>query len=605
MMNRKTLFSILAGAAALLVLLAGIWIGRTTGPETVSAGAPDEHVHEAAETVETIWTCSMHPQVRQPAPGQCPICGMDLIPAASGAGDEIAGDLPRLVLSDRAVALIDVRTWPVERREVEREIRLPGMIDYDERRVGTISARFPGRLEKLYVNFTGTYVEQGEPMAEIYSPALISAQEELLQALRMQESENALLDAARDRLRLLGLTDEQVGEIEEAGKVMDRITISSPMSGIVTERLASEGSYVETGQAIYSVVDLSELWVNLEAYESDLTWLSVGQSVTFVTQTRPGERLGGTIAFIDPVVNESSRTANIRVDLENPGEWLKPGMFIRGTVHSMFGADEEDPPLVIPATAPLITGERAIVYVKVPDADAPTFEAREILLGPKTRSHYVVFEGLEEGEIVVTRGSFQIDSELQIRGRPSMMAPAEPEQVAETIHEVTPLVNVDAVPAAFGQQINRFAQAYLDLTEALAADDLEAARMATEAMRRRLGEIDSSLLADDALAAWTNLHDDLQPLLADLAGADSLPGIRTLLQPLTNAVETAVVSFHGGQVGSLYKAYCPMALDNQGGTWLQRSDSIANAYFGAAMHQCGDIVNESPLDLPGASDDSR
>lgn len=600
MMKRKTLFFIFAGAAALL--LAGIWIGRTTGPEMVHAGASDEHVHEAAETV---WTCSMHPQVRQPGPGQCPICGMDLIPAASGAADEVEGDPPRLVLSERAAALIEVRTWPVERREIEREIRLAGMVGFDERRVGTISARFPGRLEQLHVNFTGAYVKRGEPMAEIYSPTLISAQEELLQAGRMQDPESALLSAARDRLRLLGLSDEQIGEIEENGKVLDRITISSPLSGIVTERLASEGSYVETGQAIYSVVDLSELWVNLEAYESDLTWLSVGQSVTFVTQTRPGERLDGTIAFIDPVVNESSRTANIRVDLEEPKEWLKPGMFVRGIVYAELGDEGEDPPLVIPATAPLITGERAIVYVKVPDTDAPAFEAREIVLGPKTRDHYVVADGLREGDLVVTRGSFQIDSELQIRGRPSMMAPAEPEQVAETIREVTPLVSADTVPTTFGQQIDRFAQAYLDLTAALASDDLEASLEAGQAMQRGFGEIDSGLLADDTLAAWMNLQDALQPLLTDLSRAESLPGIRDLLQPLTDAVETAVVSFHAGQVGALYKAYCPMALDNRGGTWLQRSDSIANAYFGAAMHQCGDIVGESPLDLPAESGGSR
>jgi len=595
MEGKKALF---VGIGAVFVLVIGVLIGRWSG-----SAADDVHRHQAetatasaASAEETVWTCSMHPQVRQPGPGKCPICGMDLIPATSGAGDAIEGDLPRLALSERAAALIDVRTWPVERRVVERQIRLPGRIGFDERRVGTIAARFPGRLEKLHVNFTGTRVERGEPMAEIYSPALLSAQEELLQAGRIRAPENALLNAARDRLRLLGLTDEQIAEIEEGGNVIDRITVFSPISGIVTERLASEGSYVETGQAIYSIVDPSGLWANLEAYESDLVWLSVGQNVTFATQSRPGERLEGTIAFIDPVLNESSRTAKVRVDLEAPAEWLKPGMFIRGIVDASFGGEADDPSLVIPATAPLITGERAIVYVKQAGDGVPTFEAREIVLGPKAGSYYAVADGLEEGEIVVVRGAFKIDSELQIRGRPSMMTPAEPEQEAETIREVTPVVDAEAVPAAFGRQVDNFTQAYLDLTAALAADDLEASQTAAETMRRRLGETDATLLADRTLAEWTNLRNRLQPLLADLVRAGSLTEIRELLQPLTNAVESAVVSFHAGQVGSLNKAHCPMALGNRGGTWLQRGDMIENAYFGAVMHRCGDILSEPNLE---------
>lgn len=584
MKDRRNYFWMAAGS--LLLIVVGILIGRG-GEQNLHVG----HQHESGEAEtpsagETIWTCSMHPQVRLPGPGQCPVCGMDLIPVSAGPDGDLSGDLPQLSIGERAAALMNVQTWPVDRRELRREISLPGRIAYDERKLGVISAWIPGRLEKLHVNFTGTRVERGEPMAVIYSPALISAQEEFVQALRARErfAESGMVSAARERLLLLGLTEEQVASIEERGEVLDRLTISAPMTGVVVERFATEGMYVETGEPIYAVADMSELWVNLEAYESDLAWLRVGQRVIFTTAARPGEVVEGTVAFINPVVDEQSRTVGVRANLSKPEDWMKPGMLVRGEVQSSVGTDPEELPLAIPASAPLITGERAVVYVKLPDTEPPTFEAREVLLGPKAGRFYVVREGLDEGEIVVKRGSFRIDSELQIRGLGGMMAPRETRTEVETA----------TIPAEFGQQVNRVVEAYLNLTAALAADDSAAAGVAVEEMHSRIQKTNTEMLDEEEHRAWEAVAIELGTVLEGMFQAGTLESYREALPELTEVVQTAIGGFHAGQIQSVYRARCPMAFGDLGGTWLQRSDVIANPYFGAAMHQCGDILERFP-----------
>jgi membrane fusion protein, copper/silver efflux system len=366
--------------------------------------------------------------------------GTNLI-AIAAADPTNDGDLPQLRLTPRAAALMQIEVRPVEARRVQVPVRLYGRIGYDETRLLTISAWVPGRLERLHVNFTGASVRRGQQMLEIYSPELIATQEEYLQASRMASEAGGVTDslggamqltmkASHRRLRLLGMDEEQIKRLERQGRVDESFVISAPLSGIVIERLASPGDYVETGQAIYRIADMSHLWVQLEVYESDLQWLESGQLAFFITQSYPGERFEGKVTFIDPIMNERTRTVGVRVDVPNPDGRLKPGMFVRGVIHAEFPNDaREGPaahdagrPLVIPVTAPLITGERAVVYVQLPVKE-PTYEPRDVLLGPRAGEWYIVREGLSEGELVVTHGGFKIDSELQIRGRPSMMQP--------------------------------------------------------------------------------------------------------------------------------------------------------------------------------------
>jgi Cu(I)/Ag(I) efflux system membrane fusion protein len=447
----------LAGGYALAALQSG-------------SGAPahDHHALLAEAAVlhdgQQVFTCAMHPQVRLPGPGSCPICGIDLIPvAADNAGDgreeDTAGEAPQLRLTPRSAALMQVDVRPAERRFVQVPVRVFGRLDHDETRLRTISAWVPGRLDELHVDFTGVAVRQGQPMVQLYSPMLIAAQEELLQALRaerelqadgvgvVRESARLTVEASRDRLRLLGLDAAQIERIEARGRPDDHVTIPAPVSGVVIERLASVGDYVETGEPIYRLADFSELWAQLEVYEAELQWLAVGQTTYLRTQSYPGEQFEGTVSFIDPTLSSSTRTARVRVDVANPHGRLKPGMFVRGTVASGVrqavpdlpehrghepSVEGEAAPLVIPASAPLITGRRAVVYVQLAGRDQPVFEPRDVLLGPRAGDWYIVLAGLEEGDLVVTHGAFKIDSELQIRGQPSMM---QPEGGAPPVHD--------------------------------------------------------------------------------------------------------------------------------------------------------------------------
>lgn len=471
-------------------LLLGFLVQCAPSPDEPSAPdataqAADVHAgHGGAPVQAEVWTCAMHSQIQLPASGRCPICGMELVPVATGDASGTAGEeveSRRLTMSAVGVALAGIQTAVVVREAVSKEIRMVGKVAYDETRVRKIAAWVSGRIDRVFVDFTGVQVNQGDHLVVVYSPELRTAQEELLQAgkaaraLRrskvsvLRESSSATVDASREKLRLLGLTPAQIGAIETEGKVSDTLTIFSPIGGTVVMKHAFEGMYVETGTLIYEIADLSRLWVQLDAYESDMSWIRFGQRVEFATEAYPGEAFGGRVAFIEPTVNAKTRTVKLRVNVDNADGRLKPGMFVRamvlagiseggrvmdpelagkfiGPMHPEIIRDEpgacpicgmdlvraEDYgyvapasdilPLVVPVTAPLITGERAVVYVKVAGAERPTFEGREVVLGPRAGATYVVREGLVEGEEVVVKGNFKIDSALQIQARPSMMS---------------------------------------------------------------------------------------------------------------------------------------------------------------------------------------
>lgn len=472
----KVIFSnvwkILTGG--LLVLLAVFALGRCTAPHP-----PSEPNASSLKPQASLWTCAMHPQIKLPKPGKCPICFMDLIPIETGSGDD--GGERTLTVSENAAKLMQVETSPVERKFVPTEVRMVGKVDFDETRTAFITARVPGRLDRLFVDYTGVQVKKGDHLASIYSPELLSAQQELLQAIQsvkaLQDSQSPIVrnvsqstvEAVREKLRLWGLTAEQIQEIETRGTLTDHLTLYSPVSGIVIHKNATEGSYVKTGERIYTVADLSRVWIQIDAYESDLNRLRYGGNVEFTTETYPGKKIEGTISFIDPIINPATRTAKVRVIVENPGLALKPGMFVRAVAHPLIAEDgkvvnpllagkwispmhpeiikdgpgscdvcgmplvpaeslgyapesSENAPLVIPVTAALKTGKRAVVYVEVPHQEKPTYEGREVELGARLGDYYVVESGLAESERVVTRGAFKLDAELQIRAKPSMMS---------------------------------------------------------------------------------------------------------------------------------------------------------------------------------------
>ncbi len=639
-------FKVRSGPVILVLLVVtlavGFWLGRLGKSEPAEKS---EHLH--TETKAQIWTCSMHPQIKLPKPGLCPICNMSLIPLStddSGTDDSV----PQLTVSENAKALMDIEVAPVERKFVTAIVRMVGKVDYDETNLAYITAWVPGRLDKLYVDYTGVPVNKGDHMVHLYSPELISAQEELLQALEavkniqktelgiMREMSESTVTAVREKLRLWGLTSEQIAKIETAGKVEDHMTIYSPTSGIVIHKNAVEGMYVQTGTKIYTIADLSKVWVQLDAYESDLEWLRYGQEMEFTTISYPGQIFKGTISFIDPILNDRTRTVKIRVNVSNLDGRLKPGMFVKAIVRSqvasggrimdaglvdkwicpmhpeiikdtagkcdickmplvqteMLGyvSDEAavvEKPLVIPATAVLITGKRAVVYVKVPDADKPTYEGREIALGPRAGDYYLVRQGLGEGELVVVQGNFKIDSSLQILAKPSMMSPANSTEPAE--HEKHTRLETRTVDSSFRGQLAKVFDGYFAMMRALADDDEKSMVASANKTLAAIKAVDMKLLSSQDHDKWMKTSMQMQAILSK---ADDNKDIKLLREDFyLVSQQLTKTAKHFGSTGELpfYVLHCPMAFDNTGASWLQDNKQTSNPYFGQMMLRCGGV----------------
>jgi Cu(I)/Ag(I) efflux system membrane fusion protein len=610
----------------------------------------------AQEAAVKAWTCSMHPQIQLPEPGKCPICFMDLIPVTEESQDE---EPRQLVMSEAAKQLAEVQTAAVERRTVSKPVRMVGKVDYDETRLATIAAWVNGRIERLYVDFTGISVRKGDHMMRLYSPELRATQAELVSAARSAarfgagdkspgaRNARALLRAAGERLRLWGLTQGQIARLRSTGKVSDYVTIYAPLAGVVIHKQGMEGMYVKPGTRIYTIADLSVVWVHLEAYESDLPWLRYGQQVEVVVE-KLGKKINGTISFIDPFLHEKKRTARVRVVVDNPDGSLRPGMYVNGIVQAQLlgagtvaapdltgkwvcpmhpevirdrpgrcnvcgmplekaeklgltGPSDESLklPLVIPATAPLITGKRAVVYVQVPRAERPTYAGREVELGPRAGDDYVVLSGLSEGEQVVVEGNFKIDSAMQILAKPSMMNPTgggPPPGHAHHAHGDTapaaekpkPQKTYDA-PAAFIEGLMAFTDGYLVVQEALAADDFDAAKKGARGLPDLLKKIDMKVLGHEAHTRWMKHLGALNEQAEALKNGGDIAAIRSALSPLSNTLIAVLSEFGAPAEHKLHRVHCPMAFDNRGAWWIQKGGQVANPYFGESMLRCADI----------------
>ncbi|MDR2118945.1 MAG: efflux RND transporter periplasmic adaptor subunit [Tannerellaceae bacterium] len=410
---RKAFLFISAGLV--LGILAGWWLFRRPSEASETSAEAPRTEQEAQQ-----WTCSMHPQIRQDKPGVCPICAMELVPVQTA--DALHGTAAdgSITLSEEAAALADVRTEKAVRRLPVKELRLYGTVQPDERLVRSLTAHAAGRIEELHVRFTGETIRRGQTVATLYSPELLNAQQELLEAAKMQAGQpEILLEAARQKLRLLKLADSQIQAIEQSGQTSPLIDVVAGMEGTVTARKVSQGDYVNQGSVLFELTDLGAVWILFDAYEADLPYLKPGDAVTFTLPALPGNARRGRIAFIDPSIDPITRTAKVRVETPNPGLQLKPGMYARALVEAPLG--RQDGSLTIPKTAVLWTGKRSIVYVKQPGAGTPVFTLREVELGTSLGDAFVILSGLEEGEEVVSSGAFAIDAGAQLEGKPSMM----------------------------------------------------------------------------------------------------------------------------------------------------------------------------------------
>ncbi|MDR1864255.1 MAG: efflux RND transporter periplasmic adaptor subunit [Bacteroidales bacterium] len=428
-MNTKMKYAIIYA----LILVAGILLGRLLFGGRPKHGHAAEHAAPSAGEAQ-VWTCSMHPQIRQDKPGKCPLCAMDLIPLKTSGTSGSFADPGAIQLSEEAAALANIQTTTVSRTRPVKEMHLYGVIQPDERLLRSQVSHVNGRIESLVVNTVGESVRTGQVIATIYSPDLLNAQQELLEAKKLAHLQPALPEAAREKLRRWKLSDAQIAEIERTGEVLPVVNITANAGGIVTAKRVEQGDYVTQGGALFDLVDLSSVWAVFNAYESDLPYLKTGDKVEYTLQSLPGQTFSGKIAFIDPILDKTTRTAKVRVETANPRLELKPEMYADAVIKATLKHHADE--IVIPKTAVLWTGKRSIVYVKQSGTDIPAFKLREIELGASLGDEYVVLSGIGAGEEVVTNGAFVIDAAAQLEGKPGMMNPPEP--AAGTPHDMSP-----------------------------------------------------------------------------------------------------------------------------------------------------------------------
>jgi len=581
-----------------------------------------KHDHNLQEQVQTAgpsaWTCSMHPQIKLPDSGKCPICFMDLIPVVNSGDDELRER--ELKMSKTAVELAKITTTPVIRDFATAEIRLSGKINFDETRLAYIAARVPGRIDKLFVNYTGTTVDENDPMVQLYSPELLSARQELIQAKLafskvnsnsspiFQSTLEATLEAAREKLRLLGLSSNQIEAMDSPDEPTDHINLYAPIGGTVIHMNAKEGVYVKTGTPIYTIADLSTVWVLFDAYETDLVWLNRSQEIEFESLAMPGDKYKGKISFIDPIINDQTRSVKVRVIADNANGKLKPGMFVTGVVKSQLDLkgnivssnDKENSsaPLLIPATAPLLTGQRAVVYLQVSDNDKVIFEGREIELGAKAGDYYIVKSGLSEGELVVTNGAFKLDSELQIQARPSMMNPKEDALADQHLKQKQPqdksdYKNVELQTVKTSQEslteLSPVYENYFEIQMALADDELPGATESYTNLLKSVKAVKISAFEGESHITWMDLSSEIIKYSELGAKAVNIQKAREAFRDLsTSIIDLNKKLGHGGH-RSYYLTYCPMAFNNKGAHWLQTVDTVYNSFYGDQMLRCGSI----------------
>ena len=568
-----------------LILVLGTFIGWLVfHPSQNKEGQQDQSTEVAQGT---IWTCAMHPQIRMEQPGKCPICGMELIPLAKSSTTSV--DPSVIHLSKEAAQLANVLTSVVSKQKPVKEVRLYGKVQADERLFQSQVAHVPGRIERLSVNFTGESVIKGQVLAEIYSPELITAQQELLETIKTKQLQPELYEASKEKLRQWKLTDDQIAKIESSGIVQNNFEVVSNTSGTVTARRVNTGDHVSQGTVLFDIADLSKVWIMFDAYESDLQFLHIGEKLSFTLQALPGVQFSGNIIFIDPVIDPVTRVAKVRVETGNQSGKLKPEMFATGIVLTTL--KEYGDNMVIPKTAVLWTGKRSVVYVRQP-GDEPIFKLREIGLGPMLGESYVVTDGLNEGEEIVTRGTFSVDAAAQLEGKPSMMNPrggktsSMPGMDMEGDNSKGIPDKMD-ISMDFIMQLNTVFDQYIVLKNAFVQSDTRKAKQSAREVQKALSKVDMKLLLGDAHIQWMDISGNMDKQINLITSSGKIEEQRIAFSGFSDQLYKAVKTF--GLMGkTAYYQFCPMAFDNKGAYWLSESETIRNPYFGEKMMDCGE-----------------
>jgi len=584
-------YAIYIGILVIGLLLGWVIFGNSSNKET-------EHNHNEVADSNQMWTCSMHPQIMKQEPGDCPICGMELIPAESSADGLLADQFK---LTENAMALANVQTSIVGNGKMnDNTIKLSGKIVENEESNAVQVSYFSGRIERLNVSFTGEEIRKGQLLATIYSPELYAAQQELITAASLKESQPALYKAVRNKLKLWKLSESQINKIETSGRVLENFPVYATVSGTVLEKLVEQGDYIKQGQPLLKIAKLNTVWANFDVYENQIDLFKKGQEVVIITNAYPNKEFKGKVSFIDPVLDTRTRTVKLRVVLNNTDDAFKPGMFVEGKIKGASSTKEQV--LNIPSTAILWTGERSVVYIKI-NPDEPVFEMQEVKLGNTIGENYEVLNGLENGDEIVTNGTFTIDAAAQLQGKKSMMNKEGGKTM--TGHEghlgmetTNTNENTDhsemneriKVSTKFREQLKGVFEKYTNLKDALVNDDPTKAKEAATTVVSSLGKIDMKLLSDkNAHNHWMKLENEIKASANSIASETEIKEQRNHFKHLSSHLISAVEIFGINQ--KVYSQFCPMADNNKGAFWISLDKDIRNPYYGEQMITCGSTID--------------
>ncbi len=564
------------------VLIVGILIG------SFFWGGRDsmDHQHnDSKATVAERWTCSMHPHINLPEPGDCPICGMDLIIANTTDGD--IASTHQFKMSKNAMALANIETIIISNEQQNGGgLVLSGTIKENEKNNAVQTSHFNGRIEKLYINSTGEEVKKGQLLALIYSPELVSTQGELLTALTMKASQPKLYKAVRNKLKLWKLSEKQILKIENSKKITENFPVYANVSGVVTHKMVEEGNHIKEGQTMFKIANLTTVWAEFDAYEKQLNKINLGSEISIITNADPNAKLKGKVSFIAPVVDSNTRTITIRVPLQNRKGNLKIGMFVKGNLKTTSANAVANTLISVPKTAVLWTGKRSLVYVKV-NKDEPVFEMREVTLGNSIGEDYEIVSGLNVNDEIVVNGTFTVDAAAQLQGKKSMMNSANDQDIKKNKEVVKRL----SVSDKFKGQLKGLFEAYLVLKQSLVEDKGNAAKNKALVVNKALKMVDMKLLADnDAHLQWMNYSNVIAKEIIIISNTESIEKQRKAFIKASDAVIKSIETFGIGV--KVYKHFCPMAANNKGAFWASINKEVLNPYYGNQMLNCGSVVAE-------------
>ena len=572
-------------------LLVGLFLGWFLFGNLSNTNTVHEHTEIANKNER--WTCSMHPQILREAPGDCPICGMDLIPAETGADGLLADQFK---LTANAMALANIQTSIVGSGKAEDNvIQLSGKIAENEATNVVQVSYFSGRIETLAIGFIGEEVFKGQLLATIYSPELYAAQQELITAVSLKDTQPALYKAVRTKLKLWKLSEDQINKIEMSGKIQENFPIYATVSGTVSEKLVAEGAAIQKGQPLFKIANLDTVWASFDLYENQINRFKKGQEITITTNTASNNFYKSKVDFIDPILNTSTRTVTLRAVLPNKGGMFKPGMFVEGQVKAKNSGTLEV--ITIPSSAILWTGKRSIVYLK-PTLNVPVFEMLEITLGAKNGATYEVLSGLKNGDEIVTNGTFTVDAAAQLQGKKSMMNKKGGTSMtgheghigmSGSVHKVAKNKGGRLeVSKEFQQQLKEVLNEYIVLKDALVKEESNNIISQSEKIEALLSKVDMKLLENkEAQIFWMSLEKQLRVVVSSILKTTAIKEQRNHFKQISASLIEALQVF--GVNEKVFIAFCPMADGDKGAYWISKEKKIINPYFGNTMLTCGEI----------------